>query len=127
MDFKFWGAAPGGFFENPTIFGVFGLKIQENSTKTSIFFSKNQKKNEKFPVGLPGYPRGLPGATGKILDFSKILDFFFNFPQFSLIFPQISFMFSLFFLYFKTKSAKNRRIFEEPARSRTPALRVSEK
>ena len=25
MGFKFWGAAPGGFFENPTIFGVFGL------------------------------------------------------------------------------------------------------
>ena len=25
MDFKFWGAAPGGFFENPTIFGVLGL------------------------------------------------------------------------------------------------------
>ena len=25
MDSKFWGAAPGGFFENPTIFGVFGL------------------------------------------------------------------------------------------------------
>ena len=25
MDFKFWGAAPGGFFENPAIFGVLGL------------------------------------------------------------------------------------------------------
>ena len=24
MDIKFWGAAPGGFFENPTIFGVLG-------------------------------------------------------------------------------------------------------
>ena len=29
MDFKFWGAAPGGFFENPTIFGSFGLKMKE--------------------------------------------------------------------------------------------------
>ena len=29
MGFKFWGAAPGGFFENPMIFNVLGLKIQE--------------------------------------------------------------------------------------------------
>ena len=39
MDFKFWDAAPGGFFENPTIFGILGLRIQENSTK---------KKNPNF-------------------------------------------------------------------------------
>ena len=25
MGFKFWGAAPGGFFENPAIFDVFGF------------------------------------------------------------------------------------------------------
>ena len=37
---------------------------------------KNLNFFEKFPVGLPGYPRDLPGATGK---FSKIFGFFENF------------------------------------------------
>ena len=27
MGFKFWVAAPGGFFENPAIFGSFGLQL----------------------------------------------------------------------------------------------------
>ena len=33
MDFKFWGAAPGGFFENPTIFGVFGLGFPSSGVR----------------------------------------------------------------------------------------------
>ena len=33
MDFKFWGAAPGGFFENPTIFGVFGLVFPSSGVR----------------------------------------------------------------------------------------------
>ena len=40
MDFKFWGAAPGGFFENPTTFGISGLKIKENFGKVSNIFEK---------------------------------------------------------------------------------------
>ena len=38
--------------------------IQENSENKSKLFEKS-KKIESFPVDLPGYPRGLPGATGK--------------------------------------------------------------
>ena len=33
MDFKFWGAAPGGFFENPMIFGVFGLVFPSSGVR----------------------------------------------------------------------------------------------
>ena len=33
MDFKFWGAAPGGFSENPTIFGVFGLVFPSSGVR----------------------------------------------------------------------------------------------
>ena len=33
MDFKFWAAAPGGFFENPTIFGVFGLVFPSSGVR----------------------------------------------------------------------------------------------
>ena len=33
MDFKFWGAAPGGFFENPTIFVVFGLVFPSSGVR----------------------------------------------------------------------------------------------
>ena len=47
-------------------------KIKETNPK----FSKNPKFFEKFPVGLPGYPRDLPGATGK---FSIFFCFFENF------------------------------------------------
>ena len=54
-------------------------KIREKIPK----FSKNSKIFEIFPVGLPGYPRDLPGATGK---FSKIFGFFENFGFFSRIF-----------------------------------------
>ena len=57
-------------------------RIQENSGKNPKF-SKNPKFFKKFPVGLPGYPRGLPGATGK---FSKIVGFFEKFGFFSRIF-----------------------------------------
>ena len=32
-DFKFWGAAPGGFFENPTIFDVFGLGFPSSGVR----------------------------------------------------------------------------------------------
>ena len=82
MDFKFWGAAPGGFFENPTIFGIFGLQIQENFENKSKIF-ENSKKNRKFSRGPPRVPQGPPMGHGKIfekkLDFSKILDFFSKF------------------------------------------------
>ena len=33
MDFKFWGAAPGGFFENPTILDVFGLVFPSSGVR----------------------------------------------------------------------------------------------
>ena len=42
MDFKFWGAAPGGFFENPTIFDVFGLVFSSSGVPIAAqsFFSR---------------------------------------------------------------------------------------
>ena len=38
---------------------------------------------EKFPVGLPGYPRDLPGATGKFSKKFGFFNFFGFFPGFS--------------------------------------------
>ena len=65
MGFKFWGAAPGGFFENPTIFGVFGLKIQDNSGKKSKILEKSQffRKFSRGPPRARPTPATLPSPT----------------------------------------------------------------
>ena len=81
MGFKFWVAAPGGFFENPTIFGSFGLKIQENSRKKFKIFEKS-KKFRKISHGPPRVSQGPPRGHGKFfekkIDFSKNIFFFFK-------------------------------------------------
>ena len=84
-----------------------------NFEKKKTKFSKNPKIFENFPVA-PGRSLGYPGrSTG---NFSKKLGFLENFNFFSWIFPD-----------FKPKNAKNRGIFEEPARSGNPELKIHQK
>ena len=54
-------------------------KIRENNKILKIF-----EKSKKIPVGLPGYPRGLPGATGFFFDFSIVFLFFLCFSWYFL-------------------------------------------
>ena len=48
-------------------------KQAENKKKQNSTIFEN---SENFHVGLPGSPRGLPGATRKFLEFSNFLDVF---------------------------------------------------
>ena len=53
MDFKFRGAAPGGFFENPMIFVIFGLSnLQTWLSKT--WLSKIDTVDWQNPAPVPG-------------------------------------------------------------------------
>ena len=68
MGFKFWDAAPGGFFENPTIFGVFGLVFPSSGVRLV-----------RWPLPLGRWPHSGDTVSCVFFFSNKIGTFFMDF------------------------------------------------